>query len=177
LQFFGTEAKQKVDAEGQGDIITENSSGVKKQTGKEDKEEQLAAGDPERFAQSPPQDHHQPGHQQVYGGKQSQLHMGQKRPGHGKEIKFVGQMFLDKVQQMRREKEYQQGAATKGQGQIANGFPQFDNKGNDFCMCRHGNISGVPVKAVSVAVWKTPVGSGSAGQGIRSMAKLQFDRG
>ncbi len=66
--------------------------------------------------------------------------MGQKWPCHRKKIQFVGQMFLDKMQQMRREKKYHQSTTTECQGQIANGFSQFNYEGNNFCVCRHGKI-------------------------------------
>ncbi len=49
-------------------------------------------------------------------------------------------MSLNKMQQMRREKKYHNCAATERQGQIADGFSQFNNESNNFCMCRHGII-------------------------------------
>jgi hypothetical protein len=78
--------------------------------------------------------------------------VGEKWPGHGKKIELLGQMTLDEMQQLRREKKDPQGAATEYQRQITNGFSQFNDEGNDFCVCRHGSISSVPLIAVSVAV-------------------------
>ena len=49
-------------------------------------------------------------------------------------------MLLYEMQQMRRKEKNYQGAEAEGQAQIANGFSQFNNKGNEFCVCRHEKI-------------------------------------
>ena len=90
-----------------------------------DKEKQLSAGNPEGLAQRTPHYRGEPGHQQVEGGKECQLDMGQKRSGHGEEIELFRQVLLNIIQQVRREKKYDQGAAAKGQDQIADGFPHL----------------------------------------------------
>lgn len=66
--------------------------------------------------------------------------MGQEWTCHRKKIEFIGEMLLYEMQQMRRKEKNDQGAAAEGQGQIANGFSQFNNKGNEFCVCRHEKI-------------------------------------
>ena len=94
LELVGLEAKEKLDAIGQGDEIAETCTKIKKYGGKENKPDKCRFFEFKWFAQGHPETVEDSRHKDKQGHKKRKLHMGQKRSGYGEKSQLLLKVIL-----------------------------------------------------------------------------------